>query len=65
MTFLSSLDVHTLLPEKLDALLADSDLVMDNATHGPIIDDLDDFFFVEGKKFLIMPDCVAAFLLVI
>jgi hypothetical protein len=44
-------NVRDILHEKLDALLDDCDTVMDNAAFGQIIHDLDDFLFVEGKKF--------------
>ena len=47
-----SSDVHTLLHKKLDALLADCDLVADASAHGKILDDLDQFFFTKGLAFL-------------
>jgi hypothetical protein len=54
MTFrtspLSPSDVHALLHEKLEALLQESEQVMDNAAHGQLLNDLDDFFFIKGKK---------------
>jgi protein involved in sex pheromone biosynthesis len=46
-----SSDVRALLHEKLDAMLDECDLVMDNAAFGQILHDLDDFLFVEGRKF--------------
>ena len=45
-------DVRVLLFEKLDAMLADCDKVMDNADYGQTVHDLDDFLFVEGRKFI-------------
>jgi hypothetical protein len=44
--------VRDLLHERLDALLADCDTVMDNAETGQIIHDIDNLLFVEGKKFI-------------
>jgi hypothetical protein len=45
-------DTRVLLHEKLDALLDDCEQVMDSAAYGETLDDLDDFLFVEGKKFV-------------
>jgi hypothetical protein len=45
-------DTRVLLHEKLDALLDDCEQVMNSAAYGETLDDLDDFFFVEGKKFI-------------
>ena len=47
-----SSDIHTLLHKKLDALLADCDLVADASAHGKMLDDLDQFFFTKGRVFL-------------
>ena len=47
-----SADVHSLLHKKLDALLADCDLVADASAHGKLLDDLDQFFFTKGRSFL-------------
>ena len=45
-------DVRALLYEKLDALLADCDHVADNAQYGRTLHDLDNFLFIEGRKFI-------------
>ena len=45
-------DVRALLHEKLDALLADCEKVAANAAYGQTVHDLDDFLFLEGRKFL-------------
>jgi hypothetical protein len=47
-----SLTRRELLHAKLDALLDESDLVADNAAYGETFDDMDDFFFTKGRKFL-------------
>jgi len=47
-----SADVHALLHEKLDALLADCDKIADNAAYGRTIHDLDDFLFIAGREFI-------------
>ena len=44
--------VRDLLVERLEALLADCDQVMDNAGYGQTLHDLDDFLLLAGKKFL-------------
>jgi hypothetical protein len=49
---LSPSEVHTLLHAKLDALLVECDLVADTAAYGQTLDDLDDFFLIQGRKFL-------------
>jgi len=46
-----SSDVRTLLHEKLDAMLAECDLVMDNAKFGELLNNLDHFLYVEGRNF--------------
>ena len=46
-----SSDVRTLLHEKLDAMLDECDLVMDSTEIGHILNDLDHFLFIEGRKF--------------
>ena len=43
--------VRTLLHEKLDAMLDECDLVMDNAEFGQVLNDLDNFLYVEGRNF--------------
>ena len=48
----SPADLHALLHEKLDALLAESEHVMDTAQHGHTLHDLDDFFCTKGQEFL-------------
>lgn len=40
----SSSDIHALLHEKLDALLAESEQIMDTTEHGRTLHNLDDFF---------------------
>ena len=47
-----SSDIHSLLHKKLDALLADCDLVAESSAHGKMLDDLDQFFFTKGRAFL-------------
>lgn len=44
--------VRDLLHEKLDALLADCDQVVENAQYGRTLHDLDDFLFIEGRKLI-------------
>jgi hypothetical protein len=44
--------IRELLHEKLDALLADCDKITNNAAHGRTLHDLDDFLFIEGRKFI-------------
>ena len=48
----SSSALHALLHEKLDALLAESEFIMDTAEHGRTLHDLDDFFCTKGQEFL-------------
>ena len=43
-------DIRALLHEKLDALLAECDLVIDKAEHGRTFHDLDDFFCTKTLK---------------
>jgi hypothetical protein len=45
-------DIRTFLHERLDALLDDCDKVGDNAAYGRYIHDLDDFLYIEGRKFM-------------
>jgi hypothetical protein len=55
MTFparFASPELRSLLHEKLDALLDECNLVMDNAKHGRAFRDLDDFFCTIGQDFL-------------
>jgi len=40
------------LHAKLDALLDECDLVADNAAYGETLNDLEDFFLIQGRKFL-------------
>jgi hypothetical protein len=47
-----SSSVRDLLVERLDALLAESEQVMDNADFGRTFHDLDDFFCTKGQDFL-------------
>ena len=47
----STAALHALLHEKLDALLAESDHVIDTAQHGRTLHDLDDFFCTKGQEF--------------
>jgi hypothetical protein len=47
-----SADVRDLLHDRLDTLLAESETTMNNAAYGQAVHDLDDFLFVEGRKFL-------------
>jgi hypothetical protein len=44
-------DVRSLLHDRLDAMLVNSDKVMDNATAGQTIHDLDDFLVDAGREF--------------
>jgi hypothetical protein len=44
--------LHALLHEKLDALIAESEQVMDSADYGRTLHDLDDFFCTKGQEFL-------------
>jgi hypothetical protein len=44
--------LHALLHEKLDALIADCEQVMDTANYGRTFHDLDDFFCTKGQEFL-------------
>jgi hypothetical protein len=48
----SSSDIRSVLIEHLDTLIAESELVMDNAAHGRTFHDLDDFFCTKGQEFL-------------
>jgi hypothetical protein len=48
----SSPDIRAFLHERLDALLNDCDKVGNNAAYGRYIHDLDDFLYIEGKKFM-------------
>jgi ribosomal protein L37AE/L43A len=45
-------EVRTFLHERLDALLDDCTHVGNNATYGRYIHDLDDFLYIEGRKFM-------------
>ncbi|MDR3234446.1 MAG: hypothetical protein LBT46_12425 [Planctomycetaceae bacterium] len=45
-------DTEALLHEKLQALLADLDTAGNNAEYGHVLDDMDDFLFLHGRKFL-------------
>jgi hypothetical protein len=44
--------VRELLMAKFEALLAECDLVADNAQHGQVLDDMDEFFLIKGRKLL-------------
>ena len=48
----SSPDIRAFLHERLDALLDDCHKVGDNAAYGRYIHDLDDFLYIEGRKFM-------------
>jgi len=48
----SSPDIRAFLHERLDALLDDCHQVGDNAAYGRYIHDLDDFLYIEGRKFM-------------
>jgi N-acyl-D-aspartate/D-glutamate deacylase len=45
-------DTEALLLEKFQALLADLDTAGDNAQYGHVLDDMDDYLFLHGRKFL-------------
>ena len=47
-----SVDVRSLLHDRLDTLLEESETLLNNAAYGQTVHDLDDFLFVEGRKFL-------------
>jgi hypothetical protein len=44
--------VREILLAKFDALLAECDLVADNAAFGQTLDDMDEFFLIKGRKLL-------------
>jgi hypothetical protein len=48
----SPCSLHALLHEQLDALLAESEQVMNAAEYGRTFHDLDDFFCTKGQEFL-------------
>jgi uncharacterized protein YdaU (DUF1376 family) len=48
---MQSSSVRDYLVARLDALLADCDLVINNAHYGQTVHDLDDFFLLAGKQF--------------
>ena len=48
----SSPDIRAFLHERLDALLDDCHQVGNNAAYGRYIHDLDDFLYIEGRKFM-------------
>ncbi|GHT19769.1 hypothetical protein FACS1894189_8700 [Planctomycetales bacterium] len=43
---------NALILEKVQALLDDLDAVGDKAEYGHVLDDMDDYFFLHGRKFL-------------
>jgi hypothetical protein len=45
-------DRRALLMAKFEALLDECDQVADNAAYGETLDDLEEFFFIKGRKFL-------------
>jgi len=45
-------DRRALLIAKFEALLDECDLVADNAAYGETLDDLEEFFLIQGRKFL-------------
>ena len=48
----SSVDVRSLLHEKLDAMLHDCDQVADAAAYGQTLNDLEEFFLLHGRQFI-------------
>jgi hypothetical protein len=44
--------VRELLLAKFESLLAECDLVADNAKVGQTLDDMDEFFLIKGRAFL-------------
>jgi hypothetical protein len=44
--------VNEFLLAKFEALLDECDLVADNAQHGQVLDDMDEFFLIKGRKLL-------------
>jgi hypothetical protein len=45
-------ETEALLHEKFQALLADLDTAGDNAQYGHVLDEMDDYLFLHGRKFL-------------
>jgi len=45
-------DVRAFLHERLDAILDDCDKVATTAAYGRTVHDLDDFLYIEGRKFM-------------
>ena len=43
--------LRTFLHERLDAMLDDCDQIADHAAYGRFVHDLDDFLYIEGRKF--------------
>ncbi|GHT17796.1 hypothetical protein FACS1894189_4390 [Planctomycetales bacterium] len=45
-------ETEAFLLEKFQSLLTDLDTAGDNAQHGHVLDDMDDYLFLHGRKFL-------------
>ncbi|GHT15698.1 hypothetical protein FACS1894170_13230 [Planctomycetales bacterium] len=45
-------ETEALLHEKLQALLADLDTACDNVQYGHVLDEMDDYLFLHGRKLL-------------
>jgi len=45
-------DRRALLVAKFEALLDECDLVADNAAYGETLNDMEEFFLIQGRKFL-------------
>ena len=45
-------DRRALLMAKFEALLDECDLVADNAAYGETLNDMEEFFLIQGRKFL-------------
>jgi hypothetical protein len=45
-------DTEALLHERLQSLLTDLDTTGDNALYGHVLDEMDDYLFLHGRKFL-------------
>jgi hypothetical protein len=45
-------ETEALLHERFQSLLADLDTAGDNAQYGHVLDDMDDYLFLHGRKFL-------------
>ena len=45
-------DRRALLVAKFEALLDECDLVADNSAYGETLNDMEEFFLIQGRKFL-------------